>query len=104
MARRLAADFDLTYAELAALETKGQSPWEKERRIAVERCRQMVEFWRIQPGEIKAARLQAPPVPQTKYRHPMSGESWNGVGPQPDWLRAALLREGYRVDELRVAP
>ena len=36
------------------------------------------------------------------YRHPVTGETWNGQGGQPDWLRRALLGEGYRPKELRV--
>ena len=27
--------------------------------------------------------------------------AWDGVGSQPDWLKQALIREGYTVDELR---
>ena len=36
------------------------------------------------------------------HRHPVSGETWNGLGSQPQWLRHALLSEGYRPSELRV--
>jgi DNA-binding protein H-NS len=47
----------------------------------------------------------APSVPlPVKYRHPVSGETWDGQGPHPDWLRRALLQEGMRVDELRPPP
>ena len=37
------------------------------------------------------------------HRHPVSGETWNGIGAQPEWLRSALLSEGYRPADLRVA-
>ena len=56
----------------------------------------------------RAARHRVAPPPETgplppRYRHPTSGDIWDGVGSQPDWLRRALLQEGYTVEELRVA-
>lgn len=36
-----------------------------------------------------------------KYCHPVSGDTWDGQGPQPQWLREALTRQGYTVEELR---
>ncbi len=47
---------------------------------------------------LAAHRLGAP-----RYRHPRSGQSWDGHGRQPQWLRDALLCEGYTVDALRRA-
>jgi DNA-binding protein H-NS len=43
-------------------------------------------------------------APLIKYRHPVTGETWDGEGPHPQWMRQALLHDGYRVDELRTAP
>ena len=40
--------------------------------------------------------------PRRIYKHPVSGESWVGSGPQPNWLKRALLQEGYRPSELLV--
>ncbi len=37
------------------------------------------------------------------HRHPVTGQTWNGMGVQPEWLRNALLTEGYRPGDLRVA-
>ena len=37
------------------------------------------------------------------HRHPVSGETWDGIGAQPKWLRDALLTEGYRPADLRVS-
>jgi len=68
-----------------------------------------MEFWRISPEELAGGDLEAPPQPvpevtvQPKYRHPKSGLTWDGVGRQPDWLRLALTREGYMVEELRIS-
>ncbi|TCP03402.1 H-NS family nucleoid-associated regulatory protein [Rubrivivax gelatinosus] len=81
---------------------------EQAHRLARERAlhvaRQLVEFWRIEPREL-AGRLSSPTqpdaMPAVKYRHPVTGESWNGMGAQPEWLRRALGKEGYRVAELR---
>ena len=51
--------------------------------------------------------LAAPPPPAPtgpKYRHPLTQQTWDGLGLQPSWLKDALTREGYTVDELRVLP
>ena len=37
------------------------------------------------------------------HRHPVTGETWSGLGSQPQWLRYALLTEGYRPGDLRVS-
>jgi hypothetical protein len=33
----------------------------------------------------------------------VSGETWDGQGEHPQWLRDALLKEGYTVDALKRA-
>ncbi|MEN9452794.1 MAG: hypothetical protein RLZZ369_1853 [Pseudomonadota bacterium] len=38
-----------------------------------------------------------------KYRHPITHETWDGEGVQPQWLKDALIKEGYLVDELRLS-
>lgn len=64
-----------------------------------------MEFWGITADELRRHRatptMLAPASP--KYRHPATGNTWNGLGPQPDWLRHALLKEGYTVEQLRQA-
>lgn len=78
-------------------------------KIAVARTiRQLMEFWQIEPHEL-ATRGRAAPEPlappaevQPKYRHPVTGETWDGQGSQPQWLRDALLKEGLLVEELRI--
>lgn len=81
-----------------------------EQRVVVGRIQALMEFWHIDPDELDRADPPAPPTAQpetaepagpAKYRHPRHGASWDGRGPQPAWLREALLREGYRVEELR---
>lgn len=77
-------------------------------RAALARIESLVEFWRITPDELDGPDLPPPPRPPTaapcvKYRHPVSGETWDGEGTQPDWLRVALSKEGYRVSELLAA-
>lgn len=77
----------------------------REQRAVLARIQQICEFWDIDPSELRG-RLPAAPVDEpvrtlaVKYRHPVTGETWDGLGPQPDWLRRALLKEGYRVAEL----
>jgi DNA-binding protein H-NS len=80
---------------------------EPEKEAAIRKIRRLMAFWRISPTELRGR--DAPPqrpVPAVaaaaRYRHPISGAKWNGDGPQPQWLREALLYEGYTVDQLRV--
>ena len=67
----------------------------------------LIEFWGITPEELEG---DAPPAPAAavtppcvKYRHPQSGETWDGCGAHPQWLRDALLKEGFTVEQLRAA-
>lgn len=77
------------------------------RRIAMHQIRQLMEFWNITPEELgslspaPARRTSAPLPGYVKYRHPVTGETWDGDGEHPEWLRKALLKEGYRVAELK---
>jgi DNA-binding protein H-NS len=79
----------------------------RHRAAVIRRIRTLMEFWGITERELQKATPRPRPVAQTplevKYRHPIAGDTWNGHGPQPDWLRRALLREGFTVDELRQA-
>ncbi|MEO8299258.1 MAG: H-NS family nucleoid-associated regulatory protein [Burkholderiales bacterium] len=77
-----------------------------EKLAAIRTIRKLMDFWQIDPYELRGvvvrpAPAPAPAQPALRYRHPISGDAWDGRGSQPDWLRAALLREGYTVDELR---
>lgn len=79
-----------------------------ERVVALKRIRFLMDFWGITIDEIEMASQQPAtpaPAPQAspKYRHPSNGETWDGFGEQPDWLKRALLLEGYTVEQLRVA-
>jgi DNA-binding protein H-NS len=64
-----------------------------------------MEFWGITTHELRRHHaVPAKPAPAgPKYRHPTTGETWNGQGLQPDWLRHALLKEGFTVEQLRQA-
>jgi DNA-binding protein H-NS len=37
----------------------------------------------------------------TGIRHPATGECWDGKGEQRQWLRTALLNQGYAVGQLK---
>jgi len=71
--------------------------------------RKQIEFWQIAAEEL--AGIPEPVVvpmperkaPQHRYRHPITGETWDGEGGQPVWLRDALTREGYTVEALRLS-
>lgn len=80
-----------------------------EQEAVLRSIRKLVDFWNItakELGGVKAVkRVSAPvvhePIPP-KYRHPRTGETWDGEGTQPPWLREALTKQGYTVDELRI--
>ncbi len=79
-----------------------------EKLAALRTVRKLVEFWNISPQELRGPLPPAPaPAPQgplpIRYRHPVSGETWDGQGEHPPWLREALLKQGYTVDELKRA-
>ncbi len=71
-------------------------------RAALSRIEGLMEYWRISAEEIQHAPtdIPRPREPRIKYRHPTTGETWDGDGPHPEWLRHALLKEGYLVSEL----
>jgi DNA-binding protein H-NS len=78
-----------------------------EQEAAIRSIRKLIDFWQIEPEELVVEGTQAvrpAPVVEAalKYRHPVSGETWDGQGSQPGWLKQALTREGYTVDELRI--
>ncbi|MDE1950420.1 MAG: H-NS histone family protein [Burkholderiales bacterium] len=83
----------------------------KSKEVVLRQVRQLMEFWSITPQELEQAWREGPdPVPgptdagagaAVKYRHPLSGLTWDGCGAHPDWLRHALLQEGYTVAEMR---
>jgi DNA-binding protein H-NS len=84
-----------------------------EKQAAIRKIRRLMDFWKIEPEELEGVESTLPPAaavvrrqaPVARYRHPVSGDTWDGSGSQPDWLKQALIREGYTVDELRcVAP
>ena len=79
-----------------------------EKLAALRTVRKLVEFWNISPQELRGPLPPAPPPPvpgalPIRYRHPVSGETWDGQGEHPAWLRDALLKQGYTVDELKRA-
>lgn len=79
-----------------------------EQEAVLRSVRKLVAFWQITADELsgipepeKVVEEVKPPA-GPKYRHPRSGETWDGEGSQPDWLRDALTRQGYTVEELRL--
>ncbi|AKJ30232.1 H-NS family nucleoid-associated regulatory protein [Caldimonas brevitalea] len=88
------------------VESPGIEPEDPEKAAALRTVHKLMAFWGLTPRDIGAAPAAPPPAPVddvVRYRHPLSGEVWNGHGSQPEWLRRALLTEGYTVAELRVA-
>ncbi len=76
-----------------------------EQEAALRAIRKLVDFWQIEPeelllGDVPMVMPQVVVLPP-KYRHPVSGETWDGQGTQPQWLREALTKQGYTVEEVR---
>lgn len=80
--------------------TPGELVDPAERQAALGKARRLVEFWQITSEELDGPSQQAEP-PRYRYTHPKTGETWDGSGPQPEWLRRCLLTEGYRLDQVR---
>jgi DNA-binding protein H-NS len=90
----------------------------KEKAAVISRIHTLMEFWGITPEDLEAdlevkhrvARKKqqqsaepAAAATAPKYAHPKTGQVWDGEGPQPQWLKDAVLKEGYLVEELRQA-
>lgn len=82
----------------------------KSRRIVIGQIETLMEYWNISVEDLKAftrdgsnaaVESDAAASALVKFRHPLTQETWDGIGAQPAWLRKALLEEGYRVEELR---
>ncbi len=79
-----------------------------EKAALIQEIRERMAQWDIMPWELmgqgrRTLSMEAPrPRPKVRYRHPHTGQEWTGEGPQPQWLKDALLREGMTVDALRV--
>lgn len=54
---------------------------------------------------VRGPRPALPAQPQMpispRYRHPTRGFTWDGRGRQPQWLRDAVLHEGYLLAQMR---
>ncbi|WP_444718972.1 H-NS histone family protein [Paucibacter soli] len=65
-----------------------------------------MEYWGIESAEL--GRIPSPALTSTgackdscpKYVHPVTGETWDGQGLQPEWLKRALTTDGFRVLDL----
>jgi DNA-binding protein H-NS len=96
----------LENAQKGALPATNMTP---EQDAVLRSVRKLIDFWQITQDELgedlrPIVRPVAPPpkaAPTIKYRHPITGITWDGEGGQPAWLREALTREGFTVDELR---
>lgn len=51
-------------------------------------------------GQVGVPRLKAGDPGWVKYRHPETGDSWNGLGSKPGWLIKALLHDGMLLRDL----
>lgn len=95
-------------ADLPTADALSQPLSRRERAAVIARIEALMEYWGITVADLQGETSDLPPpnaAPRAvKYRHPVTGDTWDGDGPHPDWLRSALLKEGYRLDELRPGP
>jgi DNA-binding protein H-NS len=86
-------------------EAPGPATSPRQRAALIHRLRTLMEFWGITADELRrhTARPTPRPPASPKYRHPATGDTWDGQGSQPAWLRLALLKEGFTVEQLRQA-
>ena len=79
-----------------------------EQEAVLRSVRKLIDFWQIEAHELSGIPepIVQPVVSREpsgpKYRHPITAQTWDGEGAQPPWLREALTREGYTVQELRL--
>lgn len=80
-----------------------------EQEAVLRSVRKLIDFWQIEADELAGVPAPeprpepTPTAPVHRYRHPITGQAWDGRGGQPAWLREALTREGYTVEELRLS-
>ena len=106
------AAFNLTPADVFGPEpaTVPRPLSRRERAAVLARIEALMEYWGITVDDLSGDDLPASTAPSPteplpiKYRHPVTGETWDGQGAHPEWLRRALLQEGLRVDELKPSP
>jgi DNA-binding protein H-NS len=80
----------------------------RDKAAVINKIRTLMEYWAITPEELEQPLEYVPApaftaLPTIKYRHPQSGETWDGSGTHPQWLRDALLKEGFTVEQLKAA-
>ena len=103
--RFLVDKWNVTEEELSDVDAEILRQRAAKRKIVLHQLRQLVEYWDITEQELRRDVKHEGPASTAgtvRYRHPLSGLTWSGEGPQPPWLKTALVKEGYRVDELRV--
>jgi DNA-binding protein H-NS len=116
-AQGLVQQHRITSAELIRLQEEIEESRQERRHLAaqaIEQARALMDQYKISVddlldsvgGEQPTAPLQTHSrQPRITHRHPdpTRSETWDGQGAQPDWVRHALLVEGLRPADLRVA-
>lgn len=107
------ADFDSLDSlnkELERLQAQRLQLFERERLVAIQRLRSVIDLYVIQPQELGFAGLPGQPVAARstrlvakRYVDPVTGKSWGGRGARPAWLREALQAGGRLDDFLAVS-
>ena len=80
-------------ARIRTLEAEAERLRRQELQIILVDMRQKIKEYGIKPGHLFGPDLSD----LVRYRHPVTGQTWNGVGRPPNWIRG-LDRDAFRVD------
>jgi len=109
----MAKSYEQIRAEIAALEKQANTVREAEKSAAVETVRKLIQQYELSMNDIgkrlfgerpmgkESAKVGtgAKKVYPPKYRDPVSGKEWSGMGKPPMWI-AEATKEGRRDDFL----
>lgn len=95
-----------TYRELLkqreALQKQIDDAQEQEITIAIEKVRALVSEYSLTPEQIfsqpKATRGPKPGIKRAKFRDPVSGATWSGMGREPLWIKGQS-REQFLIQD-----
>ncbi|CAG4925197.1 H-NS histone family protein [Paraburkholderia gardini] len=78
---------------IRALEAEAEQLRRQELRQIISDMRRKIRDYGINPDQLFGPDLSD----LVRYRHPETGETWNGMGRPPNWIRGKN-REQFRVD------
>ena len=85
-------------AQLDELNKRIQAARQEEAAAALEQIRELIVLFGFSPDEVFGRPSRKPKAARSpKFRDPVSGRTWSGRGPRPQWLKGDDA-EQYRLD------